>query len=102
MDATEGELKLMEPLLPNGSIVLLNGGNKKLMIYGRKQLLLMDESGHEVQDGQMYDYLGVPYPEGYISPEYSYVFNHSDIKEIVFKGYVNQEEEEFQNILQNT
>ncbi|TXL66869.1 DUF4176 domain-containing protein [Cerasibacillus terrae] len=26
----------MEALLPNGSIVLLKGGNKRLMVYGRK------------------------------------------------------------------
>jgi hypothetical protein len=57
-------------LIPNGSIVLLKGGSKKLMIYGRKQLSLKENE-------QMYDYLAVPYPEGYINPDYSYVFNHS-------------------------
>ena len=69
-------------LIPNGSIVLLKGGSKKLMIYGRKQLLLKENE-------QMYDYLAVPYPEGYINPDYSYVFNHSDIKEIIFYGFIN-------------
>lgn len=90
----------MEQLLPIGSIVLLNGGNKKLMIYGRKQLLLNEETDHEItEEKNMYDYLGVFYPEGYISPEYSFVFNHSDIKEIIFLGYVNEEEDEFQEVL---
>lgn len=87
----------MGPLLPNGSIVLLKGGNKKLMIYGRKQLLLVDESGEETEEPKMYDYIGVMYPEGYISPEYSFVFNHSDIKEVIFRGYENEEEIAFQN-----
>lgn len=87
-------------LLPNGSIVLLEGGNKKLMIYGRKQLLVNEEDiEKESDDLTMYDYLGVPYPEGYIDPEYSYVFNHSDIVEVIFKGFVNEEEEEFQEVL---
>ena len=77
-------------LIPNGYIVLLKGGSKKLMIYGRKQLLLKENE-------QIYDYLAVPYPEGYINPDYSYVFNHSDIKEIIFYGFIN--EEKFKQIL---
>lgn len=84
-------------LIPNGSVVLLNGGNIKLMIYGRKQILVTEDD----QNGKMYDYLAVPYPEGYISPEYTYVFNHSDIAEIIFKGFENGEEEEFQTVLDN-
>ena len=47
----------------------------------------------------MYDYIGVPYPEGYISQEYTYVFNHSDIIDIIFRGYEDGEEKEFQKIL---
>lgn len=80
--------------------MLLEGGNKKLMVYGRKQLLVESEDiENETEDLPMYDYLGVPYPEGYVSPEYSYVFNHSDIVEVVFKGYTNEEEEKFQEVL---
>ncbi|WP_026089247.1 MULTISPECIES: DUF4176 domain-containing protein [Bacillus] len=86
-----------EYLLPNGSIILLNGGNIKLMIYGRKQTLITEDE----RNGKMYDYLAVPYPEGYISPEYTYVFNHQDIAEIIFTGYINEEENDFQNVLNN-
>ncbi|HEF7290956.1 TPA: DUF4176 domain-containing protein [Bacillus cereus] len=32
-----------EKFLPNGSIVLLKGGTKKVVIYGRKQLLMVEE-----------------------------------------------------------
>lgn len=81
----------MEPLLPNGSIVLLKGGNKRLMIYGRKQITGDEET--------MYDYLGVFYPEGYINEEYTYVFNHVDIIDVIHEGYVDEEEIEFQEIL---
>jgi len=93
----------MEPLLPNKSIVLLKGGNKRLMIYGRKQLVTGEEQ-KEVREespaeGIMYDYLGVHYPEGYINQEYTYVFNHSDIIDIIFRGYEDEEEDEFQKIL---
>lgn len=90
----------MEKLLPNGSIVLLKGGNKRMMIYGRKQLLVTEEDVEkESEDLTMYDYLGVPYPEGYISPEYSFVFNHSDIEKVFFTGYSDEEEEVFQEVL---
>lgn len=89
----------MTTLFPNGTIVLLEGGNKKLMIYGRKQLVTENE-GEE--SGKQYDYIGVPYPEGYISPEYTYVFNHSDIVEVVFRGFENEEEENFQEVLQQS
>ena|SRR5699024_1988575 len=95
----------MEYLLPNGSIVLLEGGNKRLMIYGRKQLLTdegiedIKSKGKEVRKQTMYDYLGVFYPEGYIDQEHAYVFNHSDIIDIIFRGYEDEEEEEFQKIL---
>lgn len=32
-----------EKFLPNGSIVLLKRGTKKVVIYGRKQLLMVEE-----------------------------------------------------------
>ena len=92
----------MEALLPNGSIVLLKGGNKRLMIYGRKQIITgegNEEDQKESIAGTMFDYLGVPYPEGYINQDYAYVFNHSDIIDIIFRGYEDEEEEDFQEIL---
>ncbi|MBB3126006.1 hypothetical protein FHS19_000660 [Paenibacillus rhizosphaerae] len=61
------------------------------MIYGRKQI-------HQ-ENNQMYDYLGVVYPEGYIDPNYTFLFNHEDIDSIEFKGFFNSEEEQFQKIL---
>jgi hypothetical protein len=93
----------MEKLLPNGSIVLLNGGNKRLMIYGRKQLVVDEEQADLVEDAvdtTMFDYIGVPYPEGYINQEFSYAFNHSDIQDIIFQGYEDDEEDAFQSILE--
>ncbi|WP_071461506.1 DUF4176 domain-containing protein [Bacillus massilinigeriensis] len=83
-------------LLPNGSIVLLEGGNAKLMIYGRKQILVTEDENN----GMMYDYLAVPYPQGFIAPEHTYVFNHKNIAEVVFEGFSDEDEEEFQQILQ--
>ena len=75
-------------LLPVGSIVLLKEGEKKLMVCGIKQ---SDASG----DGREYDYLGVLYPEGHIGDQFQYLFNHEDIAEIFFRGYQDQERDEF-------
>ena len=67
-----------QQLLPNGSIVILKEGEKKLVIYGRKQILALEQP-------QLFDYLACPYPEGYVSPEFAYVFNHEDIQEIILR-----------------
>lgn len=90
----------IEKYLPNGSVILLNDASKRLLIYGRKQRLIegTDSEGEQVND-VMFDYIGVPYPEGYIDQEYTYVFNHSDIAEVVFTGYTDEEEDAFQEML---
>ncbi len=82
-----------ENLLPIGTVVILKEGVKKLMIYGRKQLLLHDESP------TMYDYVACYYPEGHINQDYTFVFNHEDIQEVIFKGYKNEEEDRFSQLL---
>lgn len=79
-------MKIQE-LLPIGSIVLLEGGVKRLMIYGVKQT---------EQDTQMeYDYIGVVYPEGNMGKGTQFLFNHDQIKEICFKGFEDDERADF-------
>ncbi|UOY91676.1 DUF4176 domain-containing protein [Ectobacillus sp. JY-23] len=73
-----------QTLLPIGSVVLLKQGTKKLMIYGRKQELASDQI--------IYDYVGCLYPEGYLNPDYTYVFNHGDIAAVIFMGYKDEDE----------
>lgn len=77
----------MKSYLPIGSIVLLKNGKKKVMIYGRRQKRVTDE--HE------YDYIACLYPEGNISEDYMYLFNHEDIETVVYRGYSDAEEESF-------
>ncbi len=45
------------------------------------------ESGEDIA----YDYIGVPYPEGYIGQEAAMLFNHESIEKVVFIGYSNDE-----------
>ncbi len=83
----------MGDLLPVGSVVMLEGGSKKTVIMGILQFNL------EEQD-KLYDYLGVPYPEGYMGSGSSYFFNHDSIAEIFFRGYENQERQDMLAILE--
>ena len=78
--------------LPLGSIVLLNGGKKKLMITGYAV------STPEYPE-TIFDYCGCMYPEGIIRSDTICVFNHSEINKIIFRGYLDKEEKEYLNNL---
>lgn len=77
----------IKELLPIGSVVLLKNGKKKVMIFGVKQT---DKSS-----GVEYDYISVLYPEGNMGEVGQYLFNHSDIDEIFFRGYEDEERDKF-------
>ena len=74
-------------LLPLGSIVILKGGFKKLIIIGRKIV--------QGENKEFYDYLGCLYPEGDIGEEYKFIFNNklfinlSDIVIFIKPGFTN-------------
>ena len=74
-------------LLPIGSVVTLEGAEKKLMIVG--------ESLVQEDDDTIYDYIGVPFPEGYIDSENMFLFMAKDIEIVNFVGYVNAESQAF-------
>lgn len=84
---------MFKKLLPIGSVVLLKGGTKKLMIIGVKPVTA--EKPNEI-----YDYIGVLYPEGFLSNEYNFLFNHDDINDIIFTGYNNPERENFIKVME--
>ena len=84
----------MKNLLPLGSIVLLENGEKRIMIYGRRQKAIVND--------EEYDYVACLYPEGNISEEFTYLFNHSDIKEVIHTGYTDEEDAAFLEYLANT
>lgn len=64
--------------LPLGSIVILKGSVKKLVIVSR---------GSIVED-DFFDYGAFMYPEGMIDSNIAY-FNHGDILKIVHEGYTD-------------
>lgn len=62
-------------LLPIGTIVLLDGGTKELMIYGKNVT--------NCDTNEDYDYVACLYPEGYIGDNYNVFFNHISIEKII-------------------
>ena len=78
-------------LLPIGSIVLLKDSNKRLMIYGMFQ--------QEENNDTVYDYIGVPYPEGFLNIQKCYLFNEELIDEVLYIGYIDSEFQVFKNKL---
>ena len=78
-------------LLPIGSIALLEGAEKKLMIFGVGQT--------QLEENKDFDYIGVVYPEGNMGEGSQFLFNHSDIEEIVFRGYEDEERDNFLEML---
>lgn len=80
---------MYKDLLPIGSVVLLKGGNKRIMICGRIQA--------KEGDGTIYDYSACFYPEGIVDPESMFFFNRDAIDTIFFIGFQDTEELEFRS-----
>lgn len=81
----------MKSLLPIGSVVLLNGGERRLMICGRVQT--------NVATGETYDYSACLYPEGIIDSKELFMFNNENIKKIFFVGFQDGEEFAFRQFM---
>lgn len=76
-------------MLPNGTVVLLKGGEKRIMICGRIQAKAGDDT--------IYDYSACYYPEGLVDPTSIFFFNRDAIERVFFIGYQDEEELEFRN-----
>ncbi len=79
---------MQEKYLPIGTVVLLKGGSKRVMITG---FCSVDSNKNDV----IYDYNGCVYPEGYLSSDQTCLFNHDQIDKIYYMGFVDDEEKEF-------
>lgn len=88
----------IKDLLPIGSIVILKDGEQPLMIYG---IMQSDGESGLFKKSKEYDYASVPYPQGNLGPGMTFLFNHEDIKEIIFRGYEDEERTKFLNELSN-
>lgn len=70
-------------LLPIGSVVKLEGIEPIAMIIGRMVVSA---------DKRDFDYVGVPYPVGYLGDEKVLCFNHDKIAEELHRGYLTESE----------
>ena len=77
-----------EKFLPIGTVVMLKGGSKRLMITG---FCTMDAKNPDT----MFDYCGCLYPEGIVRSDQNGLFNHDQIERVYHKGLVDEEERQF-------
>ncbi len=73
-------------LLSIGSVVLLKGEGKKLMVIGYYGV---DTNGTNV------DYMAVTYPEGYVRSTEIVGFNQNEVIQVLHEGYKDIEQERF-------
>ena len=75
-----------EKYLPIGTVVMLKGGTKRVMISGFCAI-----DGENVKN--MYDYSGCVYPEGFLTSTQTCLFNHEQIEKVYHMGLLDDEEE---------
>ena len=86
------EINLKEKYLPVGTVVLLKGGKKRVMVTGFCVV------SPEIEQ-KVFDYCGCIYPEGYLNSTQNCLFNHDQIDKIYHVGLVDDEELKFKNQL---
>ena len=79
----------MNNLLSIGTVVLLEGAEKRLMIIGYYPTVTLDDK--EIT----YDYTGCLFPEGVIDSEETLVFNSDQISKVFYHGLVDNEQKDF-------
>jgi len=78
-----------ERFLPIGTVVLLKGGKRELMITSYCIMPsgeVYDKNGKVENAPQMYDYGACKFPEGVMDSKTGIGFNHSDIEEVIHMG----------------
>lgn len=82
----------MKNILPIGTVVLLKNSTKKVMITGFFQRTKDDQD-------KLWDYAGCFFPEGFISGDKIFLFDHEQIDKIFMVGYQDEEQFAFHNRL---
>ena len=80
--------KIPEKYLPIGTVVMLNGGTKRVMIAGFCATQPEDETK------KIWDYIGCLYPEGFLTSNQTCLFDHEQIDEIYHLGLSEDEDKE--------
>lgn len=80
------EEKIGRKFLPIGTVVLLKGATKRIMITGFCSV----EKGKQ---DKMWDYSGCMYPEGFLSSDETCLFDHNQIEKVYYMGLKDDPEE---------
>ena len=91
-----------ERFLPIGTVVILKGGKRELMIMSYCIVPdgeAYDKDGKVDLKGQMFDYGACFYPEGMITSDQLFAFNHDQIEKICFMGYKTENQKEISKVL---
>ena len=83
-----------EKYLPIGTVVLLKGAEKRVMITGFCAAELKER-----EEKKIWDYSGCIYPEGFLNSEQICLFDHSQIVRIDHMGLIDDEEKTFKTEL---
>ena len=84
-----------EKYLPIGSVVLLEGATKKVMITGFASM--SPDTGEK-----LFDYSGCIFPEGFFNYNEVCVFDHSQIDKVFYRGFEDDEQKTFITDLEKT
>ncbi|MDR3215286.1 MAG: DUF4176 domain-containing protein [Bacilli bacterium] len=95
-------LQYLKSYLPLGSIVMLN--KDKLGIESDKDEIVVIEQRMIQPKGKNYyiDYRSIPYPTGAFNEAMYTYFSEDDIKEVIFKGYSDLENEGYELLLKES
>mgnify|MGYP000165558337 CR=1 FL=1 len=93
---------MKERFLPIGTVVLLKGGKKEVMITS----YCIFPTNYQIKDGDpvapektLFEYGGCVYPEGILDSNMACAFNHNQIEKIIYLGYESEQQKELSKIL---
>ena len=76
---------------PIGTVVILKGGNRPIMIYGRQQI--------QASSNLIWDYVACLYPEGNLGDDYNIFFQHEEVDRVLYPGFSSKFDDKMQEIL---
>lgn len=101
--AAEKEKEIGKKFLPIGTVVLLKGGTKELMIISYCIFPageVYDKNGPVEDVGEtMFEYGGCVYPEGMVTSDQLYAFNHDQIEKVLYRGYDTDKQKTISTVL---
>ena len=85
-------IEIGEKYLPVGTVLMLKGGSKRVVITG-----FCSTPNDDLE--RIFDYSGCLYPEGYLSSDQVCLFDHEQIATVYHLGLIDEEEKTFKEAL---